>query len=254
MRRKTADCITILEPIKLVAAISLVTLAHCFTFSSVGSATDYSFASISGLIEQRVGEIVLPKIYQKLGLQITVNPLPARRAQAMATSGALDGEIMRIWTYGDENPTTIRVPTPYYQLETTAFVRRDRDIVLKTKADLKNYRIAKVGGVKHTNNITQGLSSVFNVGDSIAIMRMVQKGRVDVALTNTTDGLQVLRNLKIDDVVKLTPPLAKLDLFHYIHKDHQDLIPKVDKVIKAMKQSGELEVLISEAEKTIISR
>ncbi len=220
---------------------------------SIGQASDYSFASISGLIEQRVGEIVLPQIYKTIGLKITINPLPARRAQLMATTGTLDGEIMRVWTYGEESPTTIRVPTPYYSLETTAFVHADGNVTIRDKTDLADYRIVKVAGVKHTKNITKGLSNVFDAGDTIAVMRMVQKNRMDIGLTNTTDGLQVLKNIGIKDVIHITPPLATLDLYHYIHEDHRDLVPKIDAVIKGMKRSGELAKLIKEAESELIS-
>ena len=217
-------------------------------------AADYSFASIARLIEQRVGEIVLPKIYEKLGLKISVDPLPGKRAQLMATTGKLDGEIMRIWSYGEENPTTIRVPTPYYQLETTAFVRKDSGIHVRTRKDLKRYKIAKVRGVKHTNNISKGLSNVTDVGDTIAVMKLIRKGRMDIGLTNTTDGLQVLRNLKFSDVVHITPPLATLELYHYIHQDHSDLVPKVDRIIRTMRASGELGRLIKSAENQLISK
>ena len=243
-----------LRPIKFGAVTALFLLVQCFSAPNAVHAADYIFASISGLVEQRVGEIVLPKIYEKLGLSITINPVPANRAQAMATSGELDGEIMRIWTYGEENPTTIRVPTPYYQLETTAFIRKDSGIVIGEKSDLSHYRIAKVAGVKHTQNITIGLSNVFDVSDNIAVMKMVINGRVDVGLTNTADGLQVLKRLEYGDVVHLVPPLAILYLYHYVHQDHRELIEKVDAAIKGMKESGELAVLIRDAEQKILSK
>ena len=74
---------------------------------------------IEYLIEQEVGRLVLPQIYKNIGIDISIEPLPAQRAQYAARTGSKDGEIMRIWTYGDENLTTIRVPTAYYFLETT---------------------------------------------------------------------------------------------------------------------------------------
>lgn len=86
------------------------------------SGKHYDFASIELLIEQEVGRIVLTQVYENIGINITISPLPGKRAQYVANTGMKDGEIMRIWTYGDENPNTIRVPTPYYYLETMPFV------------------------------------------------------------------------------------------------------------------------------------
>lgn len=70
------------------------------------------------MIEQDIGRVVLPKLYKELGIEIDIEPMAGDRAQAEATSANKDGEIMRIWTYGENNPKTKRVPTPYYYLET----------------------------------------------------------------------------------------------------------------------------------------
>lgn len=47
----------------------------------------YNFASIELLIEQEVGRIVLPQIYKNIGIDITITPLPAKRAELLASIG-----------------------------------------------------------------------------------------------------------------------------------------------------------------------
>lgn len=221
-------------------------------FTTVCSASEYHFVSINNLIEQEIGRLVLPQIYRRLDIDIMITPLPAKRAQLEATTGKSDGEIMRIYNYGEENPSTIRVPTPYYSLETMAFIKKSSDIKITQKEDLSRYRIVKVRGVKHTNNITQGLTNVTDVDFTEQMMRLVDKGMVDVALTSTIDGLMALRILNIDDIVPLDKPLATLDLFHYIHESHKDLVPLVDRKIKEMTASGELAIIIKAAENKVI--
>lgn len=216
-------------------------------------AEDYHFVSIENLIEQDVGRIIIPEIYKKLGIDVTITPRPGKRAQKEATSGRADGEIMRIWTYGEENPTTVRVPTPYYYLETMGFVKKGSGVVINTKDDLKKYRLVKVRGVKHTNNISVGVDDVYDSASTELMMRFLNGGRADIALTNTVDGLMALRELEIIDIVPLEKPLAVLELYHYIHQDHIDLVSRVDTVIKNMKESGELEKLIYKAENAVIS-
>ena len=222
-------------------------------FINVCSANEYHFVSINNLIEQEVGRIVLPQVYKKLGIDITITPLPGKRAQYQATSGLSDGEIMRIYSYGEENPTTYRIPTPYYQLETMAFIKKNRSIKINKKEDLSQYSIVKIRGVKHTNNITAGLSNVKDVSSTKQAMRLVNRGIVDVALTNTIDGLVTLENLEIDDVVPIDKPLATLDLFHYVHKNNKDLIPLVDSKLKEMIANGELASIIKAAESAVIT-
>lgn len=221
-------------------------------FINTCSANEYHFVSINHLIEQEIGRVILPQVYKKLGIDITITPLPGKRAQYQATSGLSDGEIMRIYSYGEENPTTYRIPTPYYHLETMAFIKKGSDIKILAKEDLSKYSIVKIRGVKHTNNITKGFLNVTDVNSTEQAMRLVARGMVDVALTNTIDGLMTLKKFKIDNVAPINKPLATLDLFHYVHKSHKNLIPIVDKKLKEMITSGELALITQAAEKEVM--
>jgi polar amino acid transport system substrate-binding protein len=216
------------------------------------SANHYNFASIELLIEQEVGRIVLTQIYKNIGINITISPLPGKRAQYVANSGIKDGEIMRIWTYGDENANTIRVPTSYYYLETMPFVLKNSDISILKKQDLAKYRLTKIRGVKHTNNITQGLQNIYEMSSTEDMFKLLLSGKVDVVLTNTSDGNLALERLGLTNVVSMKKPLIRLPLYHYIHKNNKNLVQLVDKEILRMKGNGELSSLIQQAEKIIV--
>lgn len=228
-------------------------LLLCCVVSNVRSSEKYHFASIEGLVEQEIGRIILPEVYKKLGINIVITAMPGKRAEKEATSGVVDGEIMRIWSYGEENPSTIRVPTPYYYLETTAFVK-NKNIVVTVKADLAKYSLVKIRGVKHTNNITEGLEFVQDVETTCQMMRFLLAGRADIALTNTIDGTNTLKRCRITGVVPSGKPLAVWKLYHYLHVDHKDLVPRVDTVIKKMIASGEMAALIKKAELSLNNR
>jgi ABC-type amino acid transport substrate-binding protein len=212
---------------------------------------NYQFASIEYLIEQEIGRIVLPKIYKNIGIDIVVVPLPGQRAQFEANVGIKDGEIMRIWTYGDENKQSIRVPTPYYYLETMAFILKDSQIDIRNKDDLKKYRLAKVRGVKHTNNITKGLSNVYEMNSTENMFRMLNNGKIDVVLTNTLDGNLVLKRLGFDNIVSINKPLAVLPLYHYVFEKHKVMVPLIDSEILRLKNSGVLAQMILLAEQKV---
>jgi ABC-type amino acid transport substrate-binding protein len=226
----------------------IVVLILILTTSFSVFSQDFTFASIENLIEQEIARIVLPQIYDKIGYTISVEPKPARRAQYEAVKGIVDGEILRIWTYGIENPNLIRVPTPYYHLETMAFFLKDSNIQITTKDDLSKYKIAKVRGVKHTNNITEGLDNILNFSGTEQMFRFLIAGRADIALTNTNDGLVVIQANGFENIRWLSEPLATLDLYHYVNEEQIHLIDKIDAVIQEMKENGELEKITREAE------
>lgn len=233
--------------------VNVKSVAHLLSESqNTLQTTLYNFASIEYLIEQEVGRIVLPQIYKNIGIEITVTPLPGQRAQLVATTGEKDGEIMRIWTYGIENDQTIRVPTPYYYLETMPFSLKEREITISDKDDLKKYKVAKIRGVKHTNNITKGLNDVYEMNSTENMFKMLQKGMVDVVLTNTLDGKLTLDRLGYKDIEPRSQPLAVLPLYHYIYKKHAALVPLINQEILRLQKSGELKNLIEQAEKHFI--
>ena len=84
------------------------------------------------------------------------------------------------------------------------------------------------------------------------MMEYLQRGRADIALTNTVDGILILKKLRIKDIVPLEKPLAVLDLYHYIHQDHKHLVAKVDAMIQQMQESEEMDALIKSSERQVI--
>jgi ABC-type amino acid transport substrate-binding protein len=217
-------------------------------------AEEYNLVSIEGLFEQQVGEIILPEVYKKLGIEITITAMPGKRAIQETVSGRKDGEIMRIWSYGTEHAETIRVPTPYYQLETMAFFKEGTGIDVTSIKDLARYSVLKVRGVKHTNNITSALTNVYDYDDTQSMLRALSTGRDSVALTHTADGLFSIIKFKLEGVMLIDEPLATFPLYHYVHRKNAHLVGQLDQTIKAMKASGELEELIKFAEQKVFNK
>lgn len=211
------------------------------------------FASIEELAEQKIAEEVITHVYDKIGIDVIVFSFPGKRAESEVYSGQLDGEVMRIYSYGETNPEVFRVPTPYYYLETMGFVHKDNPVSISNLDDLKNYMVIKVRGVKHTDNATKGLTNVIEVNNSTQGMKMISKGRGDVFLTNTIDGDLVINQLGLDNVRQLPTPLAVESLYHYIHKQNAEYVDIVDEIIISMKESGELQKIVKQAEANLLN-
>lgn len=232
--------------------LSLV-LSLCITllFSVNSTARDCRFASIAQLGEQEVARIVLPQIYQKIGKSIHITPLPANRAQFEANSGIKDGEILRIYSYGAENPNVIRVPTPYYSLVTSVFSLKTNHFNITSKDDLKGYRVGRVRGVKHTNNATKNLSMVYDSSDTKQLFQQLLLGNIDVALTNYRDGLLTIEQLGTNQIKVINKEIAFEPLYHYLHVRNKALVPPLDNTIKKLTASGELATMLHLAEEQV---
>ncbi len=220
--------------------------------SNTAIASDYTFSVINSGDGQKMAAHVLTKVYQSIGIDIGVDPAPAKRAEQLASSGQTDGEILRVWSYGVDNPSVLRVPTPYYSLRTMAFVKKGSDVIINHLDDLKKYKLIKVRGFKHTDSITKGIDGVFVLDGSQQMMRFLDNERADIALTSFLSGELTLKRMDISDIVAYEKPLAELPLYHYIHKNNADLVPIIDQKFKQIKANGELRRLFEIEEQKLI--
>lgn len=140
------------------------------------------------------------------------------------------------------------MPTPYYSLETTVFSIRWSKIDVNSMADLINYRVGVVRGVKHTELATVGHPDLLVCESSEKLFDQLLKGRIDIALTNRIDGIKSITKLDAGSFIVADEAIAKLDLYHYLHIGHEELVPTVNNTILDMKESGELEEIIANAE------
>ncbi len=214
-------------------------------------AEEYHFAAISNLYEQEVGEIILTDVYRRAGLEMKVTRMPGQRAIREATSGRVDGEIMRIWSYGIEHPELVRVPTSYYFLETMAFFKEGSGVEVNSIDDLDQYSVLKVRGVKHSNSITKGLTNVYDYDSTEEMLRALDEGRNNVAITHRADGNFAIKKHGLKDIDSSEYPMFSFPLYHYVFKEKRHLVDKINRIFVDMKASGELDILIRNAEKQV---
>lgn len=68
-----------------------------------------------------------------------------------------------------------------------------------------------------------------------------QNRAVPTWLANLASGLAILKEMKITDVTVLNPPLAAFPVFHYLHKKHEALVPKLHAVLLQMQKDKTIE-------------
>ncbi len=212
-----------------------------------------TFTQIVDTPDQAIGAVIVKAAYEKLGIPVKFAILPGKRALAESSEGRLDGEVHRIFEVGDEYPTLLRVPTPINYIEPSAFSKKHGFEVTDCAA-LQGYQIGIVQGVKHSQLCTQGMENVFVGDDLTGVMRMLDAGRIDLLITARINGLLLAKELGLDAIKPLSPPLSRLWVYHYLHERHKDLVPTIDAVFKAMQESGELETLREQAVQQLLQK
>lgn len=196
--------------------------------------------------ENAVGQVVAAKlitdIYKKAGMSAEVTPVPGVRANAVALSGEKDGEAGRIGPYFVKNPTLVKVEPSHYYLSSAAFAKKDKNVVIKSKEDLKKYRVGIVRGIAHGEAATEGLSGVQAVSSYEQLYKMLDGDRIDVVIDEGINAPVTLKKIGLTNIVQVGE-IARLDLYHSLTPAKKDWAPKISAAIKAMKDSGELDKL-----------
>jgi len=190
---------------------------------------------------------ILKEIYKRADIPLEFVTLPTQRALVQSSQGIIDGELVRIEKVGDLYPALVRVPTSYGFFESRAFSREQG---IQTAVDengwdaLRDYRVGIVRGMKFAEEIDiKNWKNVEVVTRTDQLFKMLERGRLDVAISTKISGLVIIKENDLKSANLLEPAIRRHDLFHYLHEKNKKYIPRLDEVIRAMKESGELDEL-----------
>jgi ABC-type amino acid transport substrate-binding protein len=218
----------------------MVALFFLLTFPA-DAGEQLHFARIGYSPIQNVGQKVMEEVYRRAGVDLVVKELPAKRAAYETGKGFRDGEIMRIRAYLDDDSPLYRIPYSLGDVKTQIYVRELlADIQL---SQLKDYKVAVVRGVRHTNIYVQGFEHVLEVDDVAEAMKLLYMKRVDAVVVSQLNGEYEIKAQNITGIVPLAGPVVVQGNYHYINKKYPHIIQKVEGTLKAMYESGELKAL-----------
>lgn len=188
--------------------------------------------------DRKALEEISKEAFRRLGVKFNLTSLPSERSLQFANQGEVDGEGLRVAGLGQQYPDLIQVPERYIRISFVAFAK-DRTISLdKGWASLASRSVAHITGWKLFEAQAGAARLVNKVDKSEQLFRMLDSGRVDLALYTLTDGNAMLRDMGLKDIVALTPALQEVDMYLYLHKKHAELVPKLAQQLRDMKADG----------------
>jgi polar amino acid transport system substrate-binding protein len=138
----------------------------------------------------------------------------------------------------------IRIEPAINYSQPTGFSNNKNITINGWKSTLK-YRVGILRGVLYPTEGTDDMSNITSVSTIEQLALLQNSGRIDLFITDKDNGNMTLKKMKLDKEIKaLSPPLIeKIHLYHYIHKNHKELVPEVEKIVQEMTRSGEFETL-----------
>jgi len=184
---------------------------------------------------------LLTAIYAELGISPVFFKLPSERGLVDTNGGVYDADLGRAEGVLGPYPNLMYTKEPIITVDLLAFVKNGSSIAITNAEDLKKYNVGIVRGHKLEESFVAALGLTATVAsDPESLAKMLDAGRFDIALANSVTTAQ----LKTVGMV-VGPKLKSVSTFHVLNKNHADIAPKFDAVVKAMKADGRFAKLLA---------
>lgn len=182
----------------------------------------------------------LTNAYKNLNYDINFLTLPSKRSLKEANSGNVDGEMLRAIGVEKRYPNLIHVPIVLCSVESVLLA--NKAVTINSLADLKNYRIGITTGYVDQENIARKYNlNVMRAAKDEILQIMLLRDRVDIIFSTEQKAHTLLQKYQDNEkynIYKVKTLNRKIDLYHYIHKKHQAILPMLTEELKKLSQSG----------------
>ena len=200
-----------------------------------------TFASIRSVQKSLAARRVLEKAWAELGYQLKFVPHPGRRGLVEANAGRIDGLVQRLPVIEKIYPHLRRITPAVSELRITVF-SATADFPVRGWSSLPPRSVVILRGVKILEEKTAGMKRLFV--DSIhAGFQVLATGRADLGVFAELNGRLMLRHGEFQRIRMLQPPLAQKPMYHYLHRRHVALIPRISATLHKMQAAGTIAVI-----------
>ncbi|MTW01689.1 substrate-binding periplasmic protein [Pseudoduganella ginsengisoli] len=183
---------------------------------------------------------VVEEAYRRAHVPIRIKPYPTSRRLAMARDGSLDAltAAVPITEMARSGPVDdlIQLPLPIAHEEVVVFSTRSLTFTVQGYDSLMPYSVGYVLGIPTLSARLAKLHTDTAVNNELLLKKLAH-GRTQVAVDFRSTQCLV-KELNLQNVQMLAPPLEVFDLYHYLHKRHAKLAVRIEKILAEMRADG----------------
>ncbi|CTQ52912.1 hypothetical protein LP7551_01432 [Roseibium album] len=197
----------------------------------------YRIGYIIGSIGHATAIKRLAQVYMHAGLMVEFVPLPAQRSIVWSDSGELDGDAARVPAIEKNHLNLVRVGEPVNTLR--GFAYSTNPALAKTFGgsvkELAGLEVGYVTGVRWAKGFLSGRSAV-EVATYPDLMRMLARGRIDVAIATESSADEILAKdyPATTNMIKLAPVLYQTGTYHYLNVRNRDIVSLLEISIREL--------------------
>jgi polar amino acid transport system substrate-binding protein len=185
--------------------------------------------SINSPILAEIPAIII-QAYQSLGYRVTLHDIPLGRALLLSNNGELDGELIRAPAIETYAKNLVRVPQLLLKGSVTLYCQAELVCDAAVLADQRNI-VGIVAGVNYASEMMKlQQASIYSVKSLAILEELLRNNRLKYAISLATEGGESTSALDMTQFQSIN--LAEIEGYHYIHRKHMALLPKLTAAIK----------------------
>ena len=186
-------------------------------------------------------QALLREVFHRMGMTVEVDINAAsQRAFSLANDGVTDGLAGRVEGMEKNYPNLIRVSERMFVNDFVACSRITEPPA--DWSDLIPHSVAYIIGWQVFERRLPQVRDLTLVKDSTQLLNLVKADRVEIILHERWQALWQARDMGIHLRCQKTP-LARTDMFIYLHQRHAGLVPRVAETLRQMKADGSYDLI-----------
>lgn len=195
------------------------------------------FSAIEGAPTSRIIMPILTQAYHQLGIKVEFKLYPASRGRLMSNSGIYDGETFRGMDVITEKNDLLPVMVVLTEVNWWVYAKHI-DFKVDGYKSLAPYSVSSRRGILAADSILLHARRKLLLNTFKQVLFTLEVGRVDLAVIPEKVALSILKDNPMD-IYPLKPSIRVDKLYHFLHKKHKGLIPKITAILKTMRKSGD---------------
>ena len=180
---------------------------------------------------------IVREALKRIGYNLIINRLPAERGLRSLNQGLIDGEMSRVKGIDKSYTNLLRVPEKIMSWDFVVFSKKGIELS-QGWASLENKNVAFINGWKIVEKNIPDSSYITKTKNSKQLFTLLKKNRTDFIIYEHWGGHYVINMMGMKKVKIRQPALASKDMYIYIHKKHENLLPVLSKALSTMKKDG----------------
>jgi len=181
------------------------------------------------------GELIR-ELFARIGMDAKVLRLPSARSIINANEGIDDGVVGRTSGMEEKYKNLIMIPVPVLRFKFVAY-SLDKKISIIGWNSLAPYSVGYIRGWYIYEKNLPKTKSLTIVNNAEQLFRLLMNRRAELILFEYYRGGWWNQHLNANAHI-IGSPVAETDMFIYMHKKHEQLVPRLTAAFKAMKEDG----------------